>query len=111
MGEVANISQSLEGSAMNWPSGWHAIEPGIGLGFEAELARELSTGHPLYGVLLRAVGQCGNGDDILFEIADGSRRVVVVHLTWGGQAQQPPCPDSVVYESHALWLAFEEESE
>jgi len=75
------------------------------------LARALSTGHPLYGVLLRAVGQCGNGDDILFEIADGSRRVVVVHHAWGGQAEQPPWPDSVVYESHALWLAVEEKSD
>jgi hypothetical protein len=92
---------------MDWPQGWYALQPGDGVGFEAELARELSPGHRLYGLALRAVGQGGNGDDILFKIADGSGRFAVAHLTWARKAEKPPWPDSALFESRDAWLASE----
>jgi hypothetical protein len=92
---------------MEWPHGWDALDPGAGASFEAELARQLSPGHRLYGLAVRAVGQGGNGDDVLFEMADGSGRVAVAHLTWARRAEQPPWPDSAVFGSRAAWLASE----
>lgn len=92
---------------MEWPQGWLAIRPGTEANMVAELSRELAPGHPLYGLPVRAAGLGGSGDDVLFEIADGSGRVAVAHLTWGRHPETAPWPLSVVYPSRAAWLASE----
>jgi hypothetical protein len=75
------------------PDGWTACTDGSP--FEIELARELSKGHPLYGVTLRAVARRGDRDDVLFRTpANG---FVVVHLTWR-RAERPPWPN-IVWQS------------
>lgn len=67
-----------------------------------QLQRELSPGHPLYGLPLRLIAR-GNGDDALFEVLDGSGRVVDVHLTWSTVAQTPPWPGSGFHPSQEAW--------
>jgi hypothetical protein len=93
---------------MIWPENWYEIDPVTAAAFEEELSRELSRGHPLHGLPLRAVGQGGNGDDILFEITDGSGRVAVAHLTWARREEPPPWPGSMIYESREAWALNEE---
>ena len=65
---------------------WHAVTDATGL--EAELARELSRGHRLYGKAVRAIAAHGGRDDVLF--VDDERRVHVVHLTWIRRAEPDP---------------------
>ncbi|GJM43447.1 MAG: hypothetical protein DHS20C21_02890 [Gemmatimonadota bacterium] len=67
-----------------------------------QLELEVSSGHQLFGVPARAVAHRQDRDDSLFELLDGSGRVAVVHLTYGGR-QQPPLPDAVIFESLAQW--------
>jgi hypothetical protein len=96
---------------MEWPEGWWAINPTIAAVFEAELARELAPGHPLFGLPVRAMGQGGNGDDVLLEVLDGSGRVASVHLTWARRAEAPPWPGSALFASRDEWLASENAAE
>jgi hypothetical protein len=88
---------------MDWPDDWWPIDAATAAAFEAELQREMSPGHPLFGLPLRAIGQGGNGDDVLFTVADGSERVAAVHLTWARAAECPPWPGSELYEGFAAW--------
>ena len=68
---------------MEWVRPWQPFDlPSHVASFEAELRRELSPGHPLYGLPLRAIGRRPDRDDALFAIRDGSGRVAQVHLTW-----------------------------
>lgn len=71
------------------------------LTFAKQLALETSPGHTLYKVPVRLLAR-GNGDDVLFEIMDGSRRVAQVHLVWQGK-QQPPWPGTQIYASLEEW--------
>jgi hypothetical protein len=88
---------------MDWPEPWWAIDETTAAAFEAELQRELSPGHALYGLPMRALGQGWNGDDVLFSITDGSGRVATAHLTWRRSAEPPPWPDSAIYDNFAAW--------
>jgi hypothetical protein len=66
-----------------------------------QLARELAPGHPLHGLPLRLVA-CGEGDDALFAIDDGSGRVATVHLTRGDR-QPAPWPSARLHASLDVW--------
>jgi hypothetical protein len=70
---------------------------------EREVQVELSQGHALFGIPLRAVGCSWVCDDVLFEIRDGSGRFAVVHIAWTRRAEPPPWPISTVYESIEAW--------
>lgn len=70
--------------------------------FTRELQSEVARGHVMFGLPTRLVGR-GQGDDVLFEILDGSGRVAVVHLTWSKAEEVPPCPGSTVYSSMQEW--------
>jgi hypothetical protein len=66
-----------------------------------QLARETKSGHELHGVPVQLIGR-NMGDDVLFEILDGSRRVAEVHLGWQGQGE-PPWPLSAIFSSLEEW--------
>lgn len=87
---------------MEWPESWCGIKPNTAAAVEAELARELSPGHRLHGLPVRAIVLGGNGDDVLFEITDGSGQVAEVHLTWRPE-RDPDWPFAEVYPG---WAAF-----
>jgi hypothetical protein len=89
---------------MEWPEPWGQIDDATtAAAFEAELQRELSPGHTLFGLPLRAVGRRWDCDDVLFAVEDGSGRVAAVHLTCRQGAEPPPWPNSGLYESRAAW--------
>lgn len=91
---------------MNWLAPWHSIADDAAqvAGMERELGRELSAGHPLYGLPVRALGRRQDCDDVLFAIADGTGRVAVVHLTWTHSPPEPlPWPITIVYPSIDAW--------
>jgi hypothetical protein len=66
----------------------------------SELRTEVSPGHPLHGVSLRAIARSTQADDVLFQFEDG--RVCVVHLTSSGFAERNRCP------SHRMFPTFED---
>jgi hypothetical protein len=85
---------------------WHSVEdPARVAGMERELARELSAGHPLYGLPVRTLARRQDCDDVLFAIEDGSERVALVHLTWAHGPELPPWPATSVFPSLSAWVA------
>ncbi len=64
---------------------WHAIDDSSK--YEAELAREVSEGHPLFKKALRAIARHEACDDVVFA---GDDAVYVVHLTWIGHRESDP---------------------
>jgi len=49
---------------------------------EAELRREMSKGHVLFGRSVAAIGRRVDNDDVLFYLGDVPPRFAVVHLTY-----------------------------
>jgi hypothetical protein len=93
---------------VDWPRGWQAIGAAVGDGQQAELAREVAPGHPLFGLPTRAIGLGGSGDDVLFAVEDGTGRVAAVHLTWTHNPPDcPPLPWAELYPSFSVWSAEE----
>jgi hypothetical protein len=75
-------------------------------GMQRELQREVTSGHPLFGLPVRTLGRRQDCDDVLFAIEDGSERVAVVHLTYTrNPPDQPPFPWTVVYKDLLTWAA------
>ncbi|MCE9556836.1 MAG: hypothetical protein K8T91_26105 [Planctomycetes bacterium] len=73
------------GTVMEWLDPWWstAEEPeNFHKTFEAQLRLEICEDDPIHGVPARIVGR-GKGDDALFQLLDGTGRVVFVHLKWG----------------------------
>jgi hypothetical protein len=75
---------------MNLPSQWAAIDPDDRVRFEDEYAVEIAKGHPLYGVLVRAIAKRQDCDDVLFELLRHLCEYAVVHLTWTGKEEVAP---------------------
>jgi hypothetical protein len=102
---MRRCTEGQKGIIVQWPYPFSAIEdPEQQAAFEAELKRELKPGHPLFGVLVGAVGwNCGQ-DDVLFELRDGSGRVAQVHLTWAGERETPPWPGTLLFDNFADWV-------
>jgi hypothetical protein len=93
---------------VEWLEPWYSIakNPCQIMGMEAELHRELRSGHPLFGLPVQAVGRRGDCDDILFRLLDGTGRVAVVHLTWThNPPEQPPWPDTIIYADYEAWVS------
>jgi hypothetical protein len=56
--------------------------------WEAELQRELSPGHSLYGRGIRGIARRHDRDDALFALDEGGW--AVVHLTWSAKPEVAP---------------------
>jgi hypothetical protein len=90
---------------MEWPEPWQPVEdPEEGLALEAELARELSAPHPLYGLPVAVVGRRIDCDDVLFRLLDGTGRYALVHLTYCDGQEQAPWPGTTLYERSEDWF-------
>ena len=93
---------------MEWLVPWYSVadDPAQVAGMEQELRRELSAGHPLFGLSVRTLARRQDCDDVLFAVEDGTGRVAVVHLTWTHSLpERPPWPGTAVFPSLAEWAA------
>ena len=90
---------------MEWLEPWDPIDsPQRASAFEARLGLELAPEHPLFGIPMVALAH-GYGDDILFALLDGTRRVAVVHLTWTSKPPEtPPWPGFSLYSHFRVWV-------
>jgi len=71
--------------------------------FRKQFEREVPPGHELYGLPVKLVAR-GNGDDCLFQILDGTKRVAEVHLTWSKGPERLPWPAHAVYPDIDTWV-------
>ncbi|QEH35600.1 hypothetical protein OJF2_41530 [Aquisphaera giovannonii] len=90
---------------MTLPETWQPIAEGAAANLTAELARELSPGHPLSAIPVAAVALGPDPDDVLFRLLDGSGRLAVVHLTWRQGIESLPWPFTTLYDDEAAWLS------
>ena len=90
---------------MQYLESWIALRAS-GLGgaspCNAELARELSEGHPLFGAPVAAIAKRSDSDDVLFQLRDGTGRVAEVHLTFQ-HPERPPWPRTRIFPSLEAW--------
>jgi hypothetical protein len=87
---------------------WHSVldDAAQVAGMSLQLRREVASGHPLFGLLVKTLARRQDCDDVLFAIEDGSGRVAVVHLTWTqSPPERPPYPWTVFYPNLAAWEA------
>jgi hypothetical protein len=90
-------------SGMAWLAPWEAV--GDGSALEAELRREVSSGHPLYGLPAVAVGRRTDCDDVLFRVDHASGRLAVVHLTWRTAPEpEPTWPCTRLFSDWQNWI-------
>jgi hypothetical protein len=80
-------------------SPWHIIEDSQLQSFVAELKRELSPEHPLFGQPIAAVTHRCDCDDVLFRFGHSLDRYAVVHLTFAGKEILPQWPKTQIFES------------
>ena len=88
---------------MDWPRPFSSIEDDAKAAFEDEVRDELKVGHRLFGLPIVAIGRLVGGDDVLFQINDGSGRVAQVHVSWAGEEERPPWPSTSIFSSLAEW--------
>ena len=71
-------------------------------GLVAELRREMSPGHCLYGEPdIAAVARRDDCDDVLYRVGN---RFALVHLTWRGRERDPAWPHTVFFDSWSEFL-------
>jgi hypothetical protein len=80
------------------PANWTHLTPSDAQPLEAELERELSPTHLLFGRELRAIARRDGYDDVLFTPAEGITPVYWVHLTWAVETD-PAWPWTKQYTS------------
>ncbi len=90
---------------MQWPEGWEQVPPNTQQALEAELRREISSGHPLYAANFQAIARRGDCDDVMFAL-DGSSTVAVVHLSYGMETGAD-WPHTQLYGSLGEWSKSE----
>jgi hypothetical protein len=66
---------------------WHPVEESHVEQIIAELQRELSADHLLFGQSLWPVARRQDCDDFLFRVGHSPERYAVVHLTWTGKRE------------------------
>jgi hypothetical protein len=68
--------------------------------FVAELQREVSPAHLLFGLQVTAIARRIDCDDVLFQITSEPERFAVVHLTWTGRPQfNAEQPSTVLFDT------------
>jgi hypothetical protein len=74
------------------PAPWVVVPAELRTLFEAELAAEVSPGHPLFGQQVTALVRCEGCDEVVFAVEPAPVRPVSVHRTWRRAAEPPPWP-------------------
>ena len=74
---------------------------------EKELKIELSEVHVLYGLSLNALARRIDRDDVLFQLNEGTRNLVSVHLTYSGKKEEnPQYPQIEEFASLDEWTTY-----
>ncbi len=92
----------MECSPLSYLEPWEEFAPGQAAAFLREIQAELSPGHPLHGMKLKAIAHSATSDDALFQLDDG--RVADVHLTWRRRSEQLPFPEHRIYARLEEWV-------
>ncbi len=72
-----------------YPAPWKPVGPEAE-NLQQELKRELTNGHPLFGVKAIATAKRDDQDDVLFLLESGPAQFAIVHLTWSGSSEPSP---------------------
>jgi hypothetical protein len=89
-----------------WLAPWQAISPPDGAPLEAELRKELSPGHPLFGLSFSAIGRRSDQDDVLVVVHGDPERLAVAHLTWRSAPESDPqWPNTEFFDGERDWTA------
>lgn len=89
---------------MRMPSRWVPIrDPSEVAAFLGALHRELSPGHCLADLPLRAIGRRWDDTLVLFAMDDGSGRVAQVVLPWKSQPMDSPFPLTILFKDFQEW--------
>jgi hypothetical protein len=64
------------------PDRWSPISSERRQSLNAELARELCSNHPLFGIQAEVMAALDGYDDLLFRLSGASIPFAIVHLTW-----------------------------
>lgn len=72
---------------LSWRPPWEPVSGSSAASLETELARELSSGHTLFGIKATVLGKRADNDDVLLSLVKGPSLFAVVHLTWKGQPE------------------------
>jgi len=99
-------SMAIDFTNFPWIAPWQAISARGREAYENELGLEVTPGHPLYGVPIKAVGRTCHGDDILYELLNHPAQLAVVHLTFTGRPEREPrWPSVTFYSDLDHWVA------
>jgi len=70
---------------LSLPDRWSPISSEHQQSLNAELARELCSKHPLFGIQAEVIAELDGYDDLLFRLSGGSTPFAIVHLTWNAE--------------------------
>ncbi|MFD1145414.1 hypothetical protein ACFQ4C_30085 [Larkinella insperata] len=84
-----------------WLEPWDEIAQEEKQTFKKQLAKEITSKHPLYELELELIGRSYANDDILVEVE--KNRLAVVHLTWSNNPGDQYFPRTTFYPN---WAAF-----
>ncbi len=93
----------IDTEAMEWLQPWEKVE-GSAANLERQLNREVTEGHPLFGLSVTALARRRDTDDVVFAVGVPTRRLAAVHLTWAGR-QEPPFPETDLFETFEAFRA------
>jgi hypothetical protein len=87
-------------SSIHFTDPWHTVDDSQVQALDAELQRELSPEHLLFGQPVSAVARRRDCDDVLFRFGRSPERYAVVHLTGAGKREtSSKWPTTKIYAS------------
>ena len=88
-----------------WIAPWQPISEKGREAYELELKLEVTPGHPLFEIPVRAVARTGHDDDVLFQTQGHPAQLAVVHLTYRGRREsEPKWPSVILYRDIDHWI-------
>jgi len=98
-----DIMSRFDPSRISWTSPWYPVSLEQGTEIIAELHREISPGHLLFGCAAQAVGRHQSRDDVLLCLGETVPQFAVVHLTYA-QETRPEWPYVRLFDTLEAWI-------
>jgi len=93
----------LDPSQIQWRVPWWPVPEEHNAGTIAELHREMSVGHILFGRSVQTVGRRQDCDDVLFYLGESTPQFAVVHLTYAKETR-PEWPETKLFDTLEDWI-------